>query len=1382
MLLGLTAALLCRVSSDPAVPFNIDWYRDGQPATPIQNSQRIGVQADGTLEIQAVRAADVGTYACVVTSPGGNETRSARLSVIELPFAPTNVKAERLDMRGTERAINVSWTAGFDGNSPIQKFIVQRREVPELGPNPDPLLNWITDLSNVSATQRWVLLSHLKAATVYQFRISAVNSVGEGSPSDPSNGIKLPQVAPTGPPVGFVGSARSSSEIITQWQPPLEEHRNGQIQGYIIRYRLYGYNDSPWTRRNITNEAQRNYLIQELITWKDYLVQIAAYNHMGVGAFTEGAKIKTKEGVPEAAPTSVRVTPLNSTSLRVWWTPPNPQQINGINQGYKIQAWAAAHAADSSAESAESLIGEDMHAQRTSTVPPSLLDPLAEQSTVLVGLRKYTEYNITVLCFTDPGDGLRSEPVSLRTPEDVPDEVASIQFEDVSDRAVTVHWSPPKNANGILTGFQVRYRRKDTAGDTAAAVVANLTASVYSLQVNQLQATTKYMFEVLAFTAAGAGAVRRASMQSGIEPVLPQPPTQLALSNIEAFSVVLQFTPGFDGNSSITAWTVEAQTDRNRTWSRICDVSAPDAMTITVTGLQPFSAYRLRLLATNVVGSSNASEPTKDFQTIQARPRHAPLNVTVRAMSARELRVRWIPLQQSEWYGNPRGYNITYRSLVNGDTADSAASFNQIVQQQQQYSSVLIDDSTANSHVLDRLEEWTAYEVLMAACNDVGCSAQSPLAVERTREAVPSSGPARVEANATSSTTIVVRWAPVAQPHRNGQIDGYKVFYGAAGLGIQVQNKLIASNTTFTTTLTELRKYVPYHVQVLAYTRLGDGALSTPPLRVQTFEDTPGAPSNVSFPDVSVSTARIIWDVPAEPNGDILAYRLTYALNGSAGGYGEGVEQNFSREFPPSDRTYRATQLLAERYYAFSVTAQTRLGWGRTANVLVYTTNNRERPQPPSAPQISRSQVQAHQITFSWTPGRDGFAPLRYYSVQLRENEGPWRAVGGGGGIAERLDATLQAYTAVGLRAFTTYQFRIQATNDLGASAFSRESIEVRTLPAAPARGVTDLKVVPITTTSVRVQWRALEPDQWNGDAATGGYRVLFQPVSDFPIALQATPKQDVQSIQSDAVILSDLTQDRNYEIVVLPYNSQGAGPASPPQAVYVGEAVPTGQPRDVDGAAVSATEVRLRWKAPQAQMQNGELLGYKIFYLVTASPEVPTTLTASGEQETIGNIGTMGKNGTTTTVLGAMAGVSKSDEQLSLAGGGAHKWEEEIEVVPATTNQHSLVFLDKYTEYRIQILAFNPAGDGPRSAPITVRTMQGLPGAPVQLTFKDITMQSLRVSWEPPRKRNGEILGYIVTYETTEENESEWDFNINLDIIINPSICNDALFPLNRI
>ncbi|XP_058443923.1 protein sidekick isoform X6 [Malaya genurostris] len=1269
VLLGHTAALQCRVSSDPTVPFNVDWYREPQ-RQPIKNSQRVAVKADGTLEIVEVRPSDVGQYSCIVTSPGGNETRSARLSVVELPFAPTNVKAVRLNT-ATHRAINVSWTPGFDGNSAVLKFIIQRREVPELeisGPLPDPLLNWVTELSNVSAGSRWILLTNLKAATAYQFRVSAVNRVGEGSPSDPSNVIKLPQEAPSGPPVGFVGSARSSSEIITQWQPPLEEHRNGQILGYIIRYRLYGYNASPWNYRNITNEAQRNYLIQELITWKDYIVQIAAYNNMGVGVYTEGAKIKTKEGIPEAPPTNVRVKPLNSTAIRIWWKPPNPQQINGINQGYKIQAWRY-----------EIIDGEEHETEsKMITVPPSLLDPLAEQNTIMSGLDKFTIYNVTVLCFTDPGDGERSFPIEVKTKEDTPDEVSSLQFDDVSDREVKVMWTPPKQINGVLTGYRVKYQIKDKP---ATLKELNTNANTTSLKVVNLVATTHYWFEVTALTAVGAGLSRSAIIQSGVEPVLPHPPYQLALSNIEAFSVVIQFTPGFDGNSSITKWTVEGQTARNLTWFTIYEVHDPDASTLTVTGLTPFTPYRLRIIAWNVVGPSEPSEPTKDFQTIQARPMHPPLNVTVRAMSATELRVRWIPLQQTEWFGNPRGYNVTYRN-VNEKALISAFS-------------VIIEDPTANSHVLDSLEEWSVYEIFMSSVNEVGQSNESPHAFERTREAVPSFGPLGVEANATSSTTIVVKWAEVPKEHRNGQIEGFKVFYGSAGR-THVLHKTIASNATYTTTLTELKKFVQYDIQVLAYTRLGDGMLSSPPVRVQTFEDTPGAPSNVSFPDVSFSMARIIWDVPEEPNGEILAYKVTYLLNGSG-------SLNFSREFPPSDRTFRSTQLLAERYYLFSVTAQTRLGWGKTAAVLVYTTNNREIPQAPSSPQISRSQVQAQQITFSWTPGRDGFAPLRYYTVQFRENEGPWTL------IPERVDPAVTSYTAVGLKPHTLYQFRIQATNDIGPSAFSKESIEVRTLPAAPSEGITNLKVVPITTTSVRVQWNTLRKALWNGDASTGGYRILYQPISDFPSTLQSIPKLDVMGVEQESAILKDLTQDRNYEIIVQPFNSQGSGPPTPPVAVYVGEAVPTGEPRGIEGAPVSSTEVRLRWKAPQQSMQNGELLGYKIFYLVTDSPQ-------------------------------------------ELEEGRKH--EEEIEVVPASYTSHSLVFLDKYTEYRIQILAFNPAGDGPRSTPITVKTLQGLPGPPSSLSFSDITMNSLKVGWNPPKKRNGEILGYIVTYETTEDNE----------------------------
>merc|ERR1740128_497833 len=111
-------------------------------------------------------------------------------------------------------------------------------------------------MANVSSTARHLVLQSLKAAAAYQFRVSAVNSVGEGQPSEPSNRVTLPQEVPSGAPVGLVGSARSASQIMIQWQPPVEDHRNGKIIGYLVRYRLHGYGDgSPWSYRNITVEV-----------------------------------------------------------------------------------------------------------------------------------------------------------------------------------------------------------------------------------------------------------------------------------------------------------------------------------------------------------------------------------------------------------------------------------------------------------------------------------------------------------------------------------------------------------------------------------------------------------------------------------------------------------------------------------------------------------------------------------------------------------------------------------------------------------------------------------------------------------------------------------------------------------------------------------------------------------------------------------------------------------------------------------------------------------------------------------------------------------------------------------------------------------------------
>jgi protein sidekick len=66
----------------------------------------------------------------------------------------------------------------------------------------------------------------------------------------------------------------------------------------------------------------------------------------------------------------------------------------------------------------------------------------------------------------------------------VPGEVGSLQFDDVSDRAVKVIWSEPKQINGVLTGYQLTYMVKD---QPETLKVENLTSDTLNIMVNHLQ-------------------------------------------------------------------------------------------------------------------------------------------------------------------------------------------------------------------------------------------------------------------------------------------------------------------------------------------------------------------------------------------------------------------------------------------------------------------------------------------------------------------------------------------------------------------------------------------------------------------------------------------------------------------------------------------------------------------------------------------------------------------------------------------------------------------------------------------------------------------------------------------------------------------------------
>ncbi|XP_064423550.1 protein sidekick-2 [Latimeria chalumnae] len=1253
---GTKASLTCGVTHDPSVAVRYMWEKDGSVIN-IDAVPRVHLDEEGTLHISQTWSGDIGTYNCRVISAGGNDSRSAHLRVRQLPHAPENPVAVLSDVE--KRAINLTWAEPFDGNSPLIRYIL------EVSENNAP---WSVLLANIDPESTAITVGSLIPARSYQFRICAVNDVGKGQFSKETERVSLPEEPPSSQPLNVIASGRTNQSIMIQWQPPPENHQNGILKGYIIRYRLSGL-PVGYQYKNISNPDVNNFLLEDLIIWTHYEIEVAAYNGAGLGVYSAKVTEWTLQGVPTVPPGNVHAEAVNSTTIRFTWIPPSPQFINGINQGYKLLVW-------------EPELEEEV---TVVTVRPNFQDSI--NVGYIAGLKKFTEYYTSVLCFTTPGDGPRSPPRLLRTHEDRPGPVGHLSFTEILDTSLKVSWQEPQEKNGILTGYRISWEEYNRTNTRVTHYLPNVTLEY---RVTGLTALTTYTIEVAAMTSKGQGQVSSSTISSGVPPELPGAPTNLAISNIGPRSVMLQFRPGYDGKTSISRWQVEAQVSvigENEEWILVHQLAnEPDARSLEVPNLNPFTYYSFRMRQVNIVGTSPPSQPSRKIRTLQAPPDMVPANITLRTASETSLWLRWVPLPESEYNGKAEsvGYRIKYLRL-DGQGMTLAH---------------IIGDRIEREYTIEDLEEWTEYEVQIQAFNVIGAGPWSTAVIGRTRESVPSSGPTNVSALATTSSSILVRWSEVPKPERNGLILGYKVVYKEKDSDLLVQNWPVEGNSSRSVQLMDLGKYVLYQIQVLAFTRIGDGVPSSPPILERTLDDVPGPPVGILFPEVRTKLVRLIWQPPAEPNGIILAYQITFRLNTTNSNTATVEVLN------PSARQYTASELRPESVYLFRITAQTRKGWGEAAEALVVTTEKRDRPQPPSRPVVQQENVKARSVLLSWEPGSDGLSPVRYYTIQTQElPNSDWTV------HSAIVSHNVTSFVVDRLKPFTSYKFRVKATNDIGDSDYSGDSESVTTLQAAPDEAPMILSLTPHTTTSVLIHWQPPPEDKINGillgfriryrELLYDGFRSFTSRTVNSPSAkwTELTPGYAVRNLSEPTLSqyeLDKLSKHKRYEIRMSVYNAVGEGPRSSPQEVFVGEAVPTGPPQSVAIQASTATLLEITWEPPLPEAQNGDIQGYKIYYWEFQR-----------QNET-----------------------------------------QRLKTLFLPENRVKLKNLTGYTTYMISVSAFNAAGDGPRSVPIRGRTQQSAPSAPKAIRFSELTTTSVNVSWELPAFPNGILEGYRLIYE----------------------------------
>ncbi|XP_062316239.1 cell adhesion molecule L1-like a isoform X14 [Osmerus eperlanus] len=477
VLCGTNAKLECQVEYDITLmrDYKLVWTKDGK-RVPVAFTEESRYFVDyGTLNIVNVNQSDEGRYTCTATTSLDQDTASATVTVLDVPDAPEDLE---LSERKT-RSVRLTWVPGNEHNSSVSEFVVEYEEN-----------QWVPgkwrQLQRVPGNQATVVLE-LQGHLNYQFRLYAVNAIGEGPPSGPTERFKTFPAAPDKNPENIRIQGHLPHQMDISWDPLLPVEHNGPGLEYKLSYRRLGVEDG-WREHLV---KRHSFSVKDTPTFVPYEIKIQSRNSHGWGPEPKVVTGYSGEDVPTAAPRDVAVELVNTTLLRVSWSRVPQATVRGHMGGYNVH-WTRRW----------SLLQPD----RLQEEKYSLSFPGNRSHVLVPGLRPYSEYRLTVNVFNRKGNGPSSDPVTFQTPEGVPEQVPILTASNAQSDCITLVWAPPFQAHGILTGYLLQYQPVNETldvGDLREVKISGSDTTQWLLR--GLQGASLYRLHLSACTQEGCG-------------------------------------------------------------------------------------------------------------------------------------------------------------------------------------------------------------------------------------------------------------------------------------------------------------------------------------------------------------------------------------------------------------------------------------------------------------------------------------------------------------------------------------------------------------------------------------------------------------------------------------------------------------------------------------------------------------------------------------------------------------------------------------------------------------------------------------------------------------------------------------------------------------
>nr|XP_057931096.1 protogenin B-like [Doryrhamphus excisus] len=442
----------------------------------------------------------------------------------------------------------------------------------------------------------------------------------------------------------------------------------------------------------------------------------------------------------------------------------------------------------------------------------------------------------------------------------------------------------------------------------------------------------------------------------------------------------------------------------------------------------------------------------------------------------------------------------------------------------EEYQVVIGNDTT--SYIIDDLEPARNYTFYIVAYMPMGASRMSDQVSQHTLEDVPLRTP-ELHLISHNSTDIRVSWQQLPSKLSRGRVSAYRLSYRTAADSAVISVELPQNSTEYL--LEGLQPDTIYLFRMAAATRVGwcePSAWTSHRTPKTSSHKVPSAPICQLEP-LNCTSIVAHWQTAPESEA-VFGYRLRY--------HEENQPEQPVIQLQAQTYTYTISGLDPRRRYRVKILAFSQLGDGYETDQAISTpgcvsARDQMAATPPPPDHVTVSANSSSEVSLRWK--HPTFTSGKAVSYTVR-----YTIVGTHNASALRyLQTTKENVTVQNLDPNTRYEFVVRLHVDQMSSPWS-PAVYHHTLPAAPRRPPTGLRVTLIEEDTALVSWK--EPTESN--VVVTHYTILYASQTSW----MAGRWQIIQREGSHTMALLEKLEPGNvYMVKISASNQVGDGPFS---------------------------------------------------------------------------------------------------------------------------------------------------------------------------------------------------------------------------------------------